>query len=887
MNVPGWLELFLRTFPAEFREAHRRELEEFVSLELSQAGRRWPWVALRMGLDLARTGLSLRLRPVRRGIWAALKNDGGEGWMMSGLGDLKLAVRGLGRSRGFSAVVVLTLALGVGLNTALFSVVNAVLLRPLDYDRPDRLVYVEARLQTPDVSVTLSGGDLRDLRAGVGALENVEGIALIRQNLNGAGLPRQADVGWVSAGFLAMLGVEPALGRVHHEDDPEGRVVVSHDLWKDAFGSDPEALGKTVQLDGYPYVVIGVLPSDFRLHLPAHGGGAQIQPEVWKNPDSFWQNGDIWAAQGPEFGLLRILGRLGEGAAVADAQNGVDAVTLDLRSRYSAYETEDLAMNVAVLQERVVEEVRSTLTLLLGAVAFVLLIACANVANLLLVRGQSRRREMAVRIALGSPRLRVGRFLLLESFVLALSGAGAGILLAAWAVASAPRLAPPSVPLIDAVRLDGTVLGFALIAALLTTLVVGALPAIVAVRTDPSAVLGNGRAVGAHGVKVRDGLVVAQLALSIVLLVGAGLLTTSLMHLQRVDPGFDPSSMYTFSVSIPGAQYGWPEEAGQFYRDVEARVAELPGVESAGVVWPMPFSTGWSGDHEVMEAEAVRLGLVGYRLATEAYFPTAKIPLVGGRHFNDGDARHVVLISEVVAQRAWPGLSPVGRMIRANPWGGGMEAFEVIGVVGDVRDGDLREPTAGAIYFDARSWSWVDWEVHVLARTDVPETVLLPALRTTLAAIDSEVPLARPAAMEDIVRRQTAAARFVLFLLGAFAVTAGVLALVGLYGVVSYSVGRRSREFGVRLALGAPRSGIQRAVVKRGALLAALGVSLGLAGAWGLADLLDALLFEVTSTDPLTYSLVAVWLGAGAVLASWVPAWRASRLDPVEVLRSD
>ena len=707
MNGPGWLELLLRTFPEEFREEHRRELEEFVLVELSEAGRKRLWVALRMGFDLARAGMRLRLRPVRRGIWVALKNDGGEGWMMSGLADLKLAVRGLARSREFTAVVVLTLALGVGLNTALFSVVNAVLLRPLDYDRPEQLVYVEARLRVPDVGVTVSGGDLRDLRAGVGALESVEGIATIRQNLNGAGLPRQVDVGWVSGGFLAMLGAEPVLGRIHREDDPPGQVVVSHDLWRDAFGSGADALGKTVQLDGYPYVVIGVLPSDFRLRMPARGG-ALIQPEVWKNPDAFWQNGDIWAAQGPEFGLLRVMGRLAEGASVADAQSGVDAVTSDLRARYPAHETEDLTMSVAGLQERVVEDVRSTLTLLLGAVALVLLIACANVANLLLVRGQSRRREIAVRIALGSPRARVGRFLILESLVLAVSGAGAGILLAAWAVAGVPRFAPPSVPLIDVVRLDGVVLGFALLAALVTTLVVGFLPAIVVTRTDSSTVLGNGRSVGVRGGKVRDALVVGQLALSIVLLVGAGLLMSSLMRLQRVDHGFDPGSLYTFSVSIPGAQYGWPEEAGQFYRDLEARVAELPGVVSAGVVWPMPFSTVWSGDHEVMEAEAVKLGLVDYRLATEAYFPTAKIPLVDGRHFQDGDVRHVVLVSEVVAKHAWPGLAPVGRMIRANPWGGGMEDFEVIGVVGDVRDGDLRESPEGAIYFDAtRGPGWI------------------------------------------------------------------------------------------------------------------------------------------------------------------------------------
>jgi predicted permease len=784
-------------------------------------------------------------------------------------------------------VVTATLAVGVGLNTALFSVVDGVLIRPLPYREPQDLVYLEARQEADGVDdVLVSGGDLRALREGVGALDQLEGIATIRQTLNGAGLPRQVQVGWTSPGFLSMLGAETALGRTLRPDDPPGTVVLSHGLWQDGLGADPDVLGRTVRLDGHPHTVVGVLASGFRLSLPARGDPV-AGIEIWKNPDTFWQNGDIWNSQGPGFGLLRLVGRLRQGASRSDAQNQVDAVVAGLHRQDEWYARSGFQVAVLDLKEQLVAGVRPILRMLLGAVAFVLLIACANVANLILVRTRRRRRELAVRLALGSPRGRLGRSLFLESLFLALGSAVVGLVLVLGFMEVVPHLVPDGLPRMDTIALDHRVLGFSVAVALVATFLVGTAPAVLAARTDPARELGGGRNGGAAGHRFRDGLVVLQVALSLVLLVGAALLTSSLVRLRHVDPGFEPEGLSTFAVSIPGASYGWPEEADRFYRRVEDVVADLPGVSSAGVVWPMPFGGQWSGQVEAGAADPRELGIIPYELATESYFSTAGIPLREGRLFDASDPRNVVVVSAGLAERAFPGRRAVGRTVRANPWGGGMVDFEIIGVVGDVRDRGLRSDPEGAIYFDSRGWAWVDWEVHVLARTEVGGAALLPALREAVAELDPSVPVARPQPMTERMAAETASTRFVLFLLGGFAVAAGLLAVVGLYAVVSYVVGMRRREFGIRLALGAGRGAIQGMVLGRGVRLAALGVAIGVCGALLLGDLLETLLFGVTPGDPVTLVVVVGVMTAAATLASWIPARRASASEPREILRAE
>lgn len=806
--------------------------------------------------------------------------------MMGWWSDLRLAARALRRSPGFSSVVVSTLALGIGLNVAVFSVVDGVVLRPLEYPGADRLVYLQSHRRTEGTEDALvSGGVWRAFQDGTPGLEALEALATVRQTLADAGLPRQVQVGWVSSGFLNMLGVEPALGRVIAPSDPPGTVVVSHALWLNHLGADPAVAGRTVRLDGHSYTIVGVMPPGFRLDLPVRGGRLP-EIEIWKNPDALWQNGDFWSQQGLSFAMLRMVGLRSPGVSIDAVQAQTDATVASLWSSDTEYQVADFGVTAHDLRERLVSDVRPMLLLLMSAVAFVLLIAAANVANLLLVRAQGRRREVAVRVAIGASRGRVARYLLAESMILAVGGAVVGLGLAAAFMALTPLLGPQDIPRLGRIGLDGHAVAFALTVALGTTVLVGLAPALSAARTEPSSTLGNARSSGGGGARSRDALVVAQVALSLVLMVGAGLLVTSLARLGRVDPGFEADGLYTFAVSIPGTDYGWPEEAGAYYREVQARVSDLPGVRGAGVVWPMPFSGSWSGDYRAA-GSGESLGLVPYYLATEEYFATAEIPLVAGRLFRDGDAPGVTVISESAARAAFPEGSALGRVVSASPWGGAPTDYEVIGVVGDVRQTSLREPPQGGLYFDARTWSWVDWEVHVVARTEEEPGTLVPALRGAVARIDGEVPLARPQAMSDVMAGGTATARFLLALLGVFATAAAFLAVVGLYGVVSYSVGLRRRELGIRLALGSERAGIQRLVVGRGLVVATVGVFVGGIGSLAFGRLLQRYLFEVGAGDPATLVAAASLLAVATLVASWIPARRAAETDPVMVLRQD
>ncbi len=806
------------------------------------------------------------------------------GWM----NDLRLAARGLRRNPAFSGVVVLTLGIGIGLSTAVFSVVNGVLLQPLPFDGDGRLVYVQAGRASEGIDDALvSGGDWRALREGVPALNALEAIGTIRQTLTGAGLPRMVQVGWVSPGFLSMLRVSPAVGRLPGPSDPPGTAVVSHSLWANQMAADPDVVDRTVSLDGHSYTVVGVLPAAFRLELPERGGARLPEMDIWKVPDNNWQNGDVWGQSGPEFGMLRMVGALSDGSTLQTVQAQADAVLAGRSAEDTRYEAAGFTLAIHDLHERLTADSRPTLLLLMGAVGFVLLIACANVANLLLVRAQGRRRELAVRVAIGASAGRVVRFLLVESMIVAAAGSAVGLTIASGLVAAMPLMASPDLPRIDAVSVDGLTALFAVSAGLLTTLLVGVAPAALATRADPSSALGNARAGAPRGAAVRNGLVVTQVALSLVLLVGAGLLVTSLARLSDVDVGFEVDDLHTFAVSIPGTEYGWPEEAGRYYRDVQEGVAQLPGVTAAGVVWPMPFGGSWSGDMEAGAGVRRPIGVVPYYLATEEYFPTMGIPLVSGRLFAEGDDRYSVVLSERAAQRAFPDGSSLGRVVTANPWGRGLEEYQVIGVVGDVRQSDLRQPTEGGVYFDARAWSWVDWEVHVMVRAATDAGVLVPMLREAVASIDPAVPVARNSSMKDLVDRRTATARFVLSLLGVFSLAAGVLAAVGLYGVVSYSVGMRRKELGIRMALGSGRASIQRMVVAQGLAMAGLGVVVGGVASILLGGVLEAYLFEVSPGDPGTVIVAAAALGAAAVIASWLPARRAGRTNPVEVLKAE
>lgn len=567
--------VLLRLHPAAFREARGVEVEAFVEAERERAARRGALALVlfwtRTTLDLVRSAVRLRVSPSGP---ASVVQPGRRAWDAPAR-DLRHAARTLASTPVLSAVVVLTLGLSVGMTTAIFSVVDAVLLQPLDYRAPDRLVHVTADVEGEDMRALFSGGDLQEIRRTVDAFEAAAGAGFIRQNLTGAGLPRQVGVGWGSGDLFEVLGVEAALGRTFVPSDGPGTVVLTHTLWRDQFGSDPDVLGRSVQLDGHAHTVVGVLPEGFRLHLPSFPSG---DVALWKNPDTFWQNGDIWNAQGSSLGLLRVVGRLAPAGTLQQARQQLDALEADLRRRFAEYETAGLTLGAVPLQNDLVADVRRTLLLLLAAVGVVLLIACANVMGLLLVRARQRRRTLAVRRALGASRGRLFGLLLGESAILAALGGGVGVVLAVGGTRLLEWLGP-ALPRAEAVAVDARILAFGLAISVGVTFLVGLVPALGGSRADPADELRGLRSVAeGSGGLLRNGLVVTQLAFSLVLLVASGLLTSSLV--RSVDPGFDPEGLLTFAVSLPGSRYEWPDETGRFLIRFEERIADLPGLRT-------------------------------------------------------------------------------------------------------------------------------------------------------------------------------------------------------------------------------------------------------------------------------------------------------------------
>ena len=889
--------LLLRAFPSEFRHRHGRELADSVARARAELGggqlaaaRFWLGVAA----DLLAAAVRLRLRPAQPAQAGRHDRDRERvlrgqdlGAVMGSLAvDLHHAHRALVRTPGVAALIVLTLGLGIGLNTAVFSVVHGVLLRPFAYAEPHELVDVSGAYLNDGVKrVALPGGTYRAITENVPAFASAAAITSIRQNLSGASSPLQVQVGWASRNFFDLLGVRPILGSGFTPDAPAGTLVLSHRFWQRAFGGDEAVLGRSVRLDGHAYTISGVLPSSFRLYLPSFPGDV----DVFKVPDDWWQNGDVWSADGPEFGILRVVGRLAEGATLDEARAELAVLASRNRETLPAMARAGLALQAVPLHEAVVGKVRSPLLLLSGAVALVLLIACANVASLLLLRSENRRREIALRLALGAGRARIVRLLLAECLLLAGFGGGLGVVLGVAATRLLAHLSVFGMPRASEVAVDGPTLAFALAASLASTLLFGLAPAMRAARRDLASEMRGGR-VTADPPRLRANhvLVVGQLAVSLVLLVGAGLLMASLARLQRVEPGFEHRGMLTFSVSAPGTRYERPLGTDRFFRALEDRVRRLPGVQQAGVVWPLPLSGRvWSNNYAAGVVRDAERAYAEYRLATPAYFETVGIRLVEGRLFRDDDRPGVVVVNRKVAERAWPGERAVGRTLRALPWGPPEETFEVVGVVEDVRNAGLREAPAETLYFDSRGWSWTDWEVSFVVRAAVPPESLVPAIRAELERLDAEVPLAEVRALSSLVDEQLAPNRFAVLLLGVFAAAAGGLALVGLYGVVSYSVSLRTREVGIRVALGAGRASIMALILGQGARLATAGVLLGLSAALGLTRLLGSLLFGVSPLEPGVLLGVAVGLGLAALAAALVPARRAASVDPVLTLRAE
>jgi putative ABC transport system permease protein len=802
--------------------------------------------------------------------------------------DLRYSARTLLKKPGFTLVAVVTLALGIGANTAIFSVVQTVLLRPLPFPEPERLVV----LATTGVGATYRAGvaypDYVDWRTRAQSFEDTACFLNTNFNLIGVEPPVGVPGRRVSWNFFPMLGVKPQLGRLFTEaDDKAGAVptaLISHSLWREKFGGDPAVIGKTIHLGGDPFEVIGVLPPGF---------------ELLRRDDIFVPLG-LWFT--PDHNLLKrsnqfplyALGRLKRGVTEQQVRAELAAVAAQLAREYPTTNSNRSATadGLADLQ---VENVRPVLLLLLGAVGCVLLIACVNVANLMLVRAAGRERELAVRLALGAGRWRIVRQLLTESLLIAALGGAAGLLLGAWGISSLTALVPPELMPLDQVRLNQTVLLFTLLVSVVTGLLFGLLPAFHAARTNLNAALKEGgRSVaGAAWERARKGLLVAEVGLALVLLVGAGLMLRTLHQLTRVNLGFNAENLLTVQFALPGRVYNI-ERRLTFFRESRARIEALPGVRSAAFAMSLPIDGANWGSPFILAEKAVPqpkdLPYAAFIPISANYFEAMGIRLLAGRAFTEAemtDTPPVAVINELLARNLWPGENPVGKRLRQGNAESQMAWREVVGVVADVKlNGVVLEgPLQIFLPLAQRNSS----NVGLVVRTAGDPLALASTVERTIHSIDKDLPV-KSRSMDQIMGNAIARQRLTLTLLAGLALLALVLAGVGIYGVMSYAVAQRTHELGIRVALGARTTDVLRLVVGQGMRLAVAGVVIGLAAALLLAKLLtsfSALLFGVKATDPATFALIALVLLAVAFVACWLPARRATKVDPLVALRCE
>jgi putative ABC transport system permease protein len=802
------------------------------------------------------------------------------------ISDIRYAFRILLKNRGFTVVAVLALALGIGANTAIFSVVNSVLLRQLPYPQPDRLVMVWETEKSGAPTLVSPGNFV----AWSEQNETCEQIAALRgwyANLSGVDEPERLRGAMGTARLFEALGVAPMLGRTFSPDEDQpgsNRVVVlGYGLWKRRFGSDPSVVGRTVTINGIDRTVIGVMPTQFKLPIITIGKSAE-QTEIWTTwvmDPSYRKRRDI--------GQLLVIARLKQGATAEQAQAELSAISY--RSNPTPATDQRLDSQVVPLHRSLVGNVRPALLVLLGAVGFVLLIACANVANLLLARAATRQKEMAIRAALGAGRRRIIRQLLTESIVLALIAAVIGLVFALWSTDALVALSPADLPRLEEISIDLRVLGFTLVVSLLTGVIFGLAPAWQASTTDLNESLKEGGRTSTAGFgrrRTRNVLVISELALAVVLLVGAGLMIKSFVRLNGVDAGFDAQNVLTLAVSLPGAKYPESEQQTAFFQQVISRIESLAGVQSAGAVSAVPL-TGWQnktsfaidGRQEMSQTEELHA-------ASPGYFQAMGIPLLRGRAFTEQDrsnAERVVIVSEGLAHRYWPGEDPIGKRIQLGgdphePW------RTIVGIVGDIKQSGLDSESTREYYISYLQDTWgITSDMTLTVRTISDPLSLVAAARSQVQVVDKDLPAYNIRTMAQLRALSAAPRRFQMVLLGCFAGLALLLSAVGLYGVMSYAVTQRTHEIGVRMALGAQSRDVLKLVVSQGLVLTAIGVMLGLVAAFGLSRLIASLLYGVSATDPATFLLVSLLLVAVALLACYLPARRASKTDPMVALR--
>jgi putative ABC transport system permease protein len=796
------------------------------------------------------------------------------------LQDLKYGARSLLNKPGFTIVAIFTLALGIGANTAIFTVINTVLLGPLPFKQPERLVVLWETMMSRGVDqVELAPDDYFDYRDRSSVFSQIGAAERVNVNMTGRDEPVRLEGREVTASLFATLGVLPLLGRTftEEEDKLDARVVVlSYKLWQSRFGGDRNVVGGNVTLNGRDFTVIGVMPAGFQ--LPATVSNDK--------PTEIWIPRSLETETSRTSHNLVTIARLKEGVTFAQARAELESIAR-LRAQETTRSQGGTNINLVPIQAQAGRQLRPALKVLAGAVGFVLLIACANVANLLLSRAASRQKEIAVRLALGASRWRIVRQILTESLLLSLCGAAVGLLLAVWLGETIRVVGSAQIPRADQIGIDARVLGFTVLLSLMTGVVFGIVPALQASRPDLHDTLKEGGR-GATGgrQRIKQALVVSQIALSLVLLIGAGLMIKSFWRLQQVNPGFDPKNLLSVEITLPAAKYAEQSKRAGFYQEALEKIAALPGVKSAAIVNHPPFSgrRGVTVYRLEGKPEPTNLNdtpMADFRVISPDYFQMMGIPVIQGRAFDQRDASGaapVTIINKAFAERYWPGEDPLGRRISTdNQWA------MVIGIVGNVKQSGLDAEASPHVYLPYRQLSIS--RTGLLVRTAADSLGFVGAVRNQIQAIDPDLPIYNVQTMEGLIDASVSQRRLNLLLLGLFALVALSLATVGIYGVMSYTVTHRTHEIGIRMALGANPQNILRLITSQGMRLVAIGIGLGLAGALALTRIMSTLLYGVSATDPATFTTIALLLVFVALLACIIPASKAAKVDPMVALR--
>jgi putative ABC transport system permease protein len=804
--------------------------------------------------------------------------------------DLRYGLRSLLKHPGFTAIAVITLALGISANTAMFSVINAVLLRPLPYQDPARLVTIWEESPERDMyEMPVSFANLRDWVDQNHSFEQISAYTFTNLNLTGAGEPARLGTVRASANLFPLVGIAPQLGRTFlAEEDRDGAnrvVILGHALWQSRFGSDSGIIGKSLTLNNQSYTVVGVMPSNSQFPV-----GFGYLGKVLNDPIDLYVP---LAAAGREqergnYSFF-AMGRLKPGVTIDQARADMSTIERRLELQYPDGNT-GIGIRLVPTQEQTVKEIRPALLVLLGAVGFLLLIACANIANLLLARAASRHKEIAVRTALGASRLRILRLLLTESLMLSLAGGGLGLLLAVWGTQALVALAPDNIPRLNEVGVDTRVLIFTLVVSLVTGITFGLIPGLYAAKPDLNEGLKEGSrgSMGSvAGKRTRNVLVAVEVALSLMLLIGAGLMLKSFLRLQQINPGFNPDNVLAVNLTLSSSKYPEDRQQAAFFQEALSRLQSLTGVQSAAATTTLPLTLSVSGSDLRVEGhpepEAGKEMMVATSSISPGYFRTLAIPLKKGRDFSDRDksgAPSTAIINDDLARVYFPDEDPIGKRITFTD---GESWISIVGVSGDVKQLGLDSTAKPQVYFPYLQVAAPSMTLAV--RSTSNPTSLTAAVKNQIQIIDKDLPIDEAKTMHQLLSDSSSGRRFNMLLLTVFAVVSLILAMVGIYGVMSYTVTQRTHEIGVRVAIGAQSRDVFRMVIRQGMLLAMIGIAFGLAGAFALTRLMTTMLFGVAPNDPATFVGIALLLTGVALVACYIPGRRATKVNPLEALR--